>query len=142
MRSFQLSTVSDFHSFRGSSKVRSNSFYLFDNLLSLGNLSKNNVLSIKMRTGNRCYEKLGSVCVWSSVGHRQQSWNIVLVLKVFIIKFGSINGLTSPSIEHCKVSALQHKFRDDPVKDCPLEMERLPRSTLAFFTSAETSEVL
>lgn len=37
--------------------------------------------------------------------------------KVFIVKFSSINGLSTSSIEIFKISSLEHKLRNDSVEN-------------------------
>ena len=52
-------------------------------------------------------EKLGPIWVRASVGHRKQPRRCVLKIKVFILKFVTIDWITSCSISTLKISALK-----------------------------------
>ena len=49
-------------------------------------------------------EKLWSVCIFASIGHRQPSSSIMLQLEVLISKFSSIDGNSTGSFKYGKKS--------------------------------------
>ena len=67
-------------------------FKLVENLvLILGDAAKNAVLSIEMWGGTEAEEELGSVGVWSGVGHGEISSRGVLDIEVFVWEFHAID---------------------------------------------------
>merc|ERR1719373_1129613 len=70
---FVASTFCDLdfcHRFPSSSSA---SFYFLQHVPTRNNLSKNNVFSIEPRSWHVCYEKLASICIFTSICHRQNS---------------------------------------------------------------------
>lgn len=80
-------------------------------------------------------EKLGSVGVGSSIGHRQDTRSSVLQLEVLIRELPAVNGLPSGSVVVREIATLTHKLRDDAVECGSLVTE-------AVLTGAQRSEVL
>ncbi len=130
-----LTTVSD-HDLTGSTTtVASEGFNLLDNIHTILDGTKNDVLSIKPGSLGGSDEELGSVGVGSSIGHGQETRTIVLQLEVLISKLGSIDGLATSSVSSGKVTTLAHELGDDTVEAASFVAE-------AGFTSAEGTEVL
>ena len=101
-------------------------FKLVENLvLILGNLAKNAVLSIEMWGGTEAEEELGSVGVWSSVGHGEEEWLGVLQGEVLVSELVSVDGLATGSVSDGEVTSLGHEAVDDSVEDASLEVEWL-----------------
>ncbi|KAH3660419.1 hypothetical protein OGAPHI_007005 [Ogataea philodendri] len=105
-----------------------------DNVETVNNLTENNVLAVQPRAWNSSDEELGSVGVWTSVGHGKQTWLGVLVHKVLVWELGSIDTLTSGTVEVGEITTLQHEVWNDSVEDGVLVTETL-------LSSAQSSEV-
>lgn len=80
-------------------------------------------------------EELGSVGVWSSVGHGQDASVSVLQGEVLISKLVAVDGLSTGSVVVGEVTALTHEARDDAVEGAALVAE-------ALVAGAEGAEVL
>uniref|UniRef100_A0A8I3PCL9 Peptidylprolyl isomerase A n=1 Tax=Canis lupus familiaris TaxID=9615 RepID=A0A8I3PCL9_CANLF len=74
-------------------------------------------------------EKLGTVCVGSSVGHGQDARPCVLQDEVLVIKLLPVDGLAASAIVTREVPTLAHKSRDNPVKAGTFVTESLLSST-------------
>ena len=79
-------------------------------------LSEDDVLAIEPWAGHEGQEELWSICVWSSVGHRQQTWLGVSQLEILILEFLPEDRLASSSISVSEVSSLSHEVSDDSVE--------------------------
>lgn len=75
-----------------------------------------------------------TVGVWTSVGHGQQAWSVVLLDKVFIWELATVDGLTTDTGTMGEVTTLQHEVWDNSV-------EWRAGVTEALFTSSQSSEV-
>ena len=94
-----LKLISHPHNLLGrSAAARTHSLDHLHNVHSLNDLSKHNVLSIQMRTGNGGNEKLRSVRVGTRVGHAEESRTRMVVDERLIIELPSVNALASSSI--------------------------------------------
>lgn len=65
---------------------------------SIDHLTKDHVLSIKVRAGNRRDEELRSVCIRTGIRHTQQTGLRVFVRKRLVCKPTSVDALTSCSV--------------------------------------------
>lgn len=98
------------------------------------NLAKDNMLAIKVGSGDSGDKELAAIAVGPSIGHGQQSRLLMRELKGFILKLSSVDGLPSPvclAAEHgsnitmlmlaAKVSVSQsHVTNQDPGDLCCL----------------------
>ena len=55
-------------------------------------------------------EELGTIGVWSSVGHRQETWGGVLELEVLILKLVAIDALATSTVLVGEVTSLAHEL--------------------------------
>ncbi len=60
------------------------------------NLAKDNMLAIKVGSGDSGDKELAAIAVGPSIGHGQQSRLLMRELKGFILKLSSVDGLPSP----------------------------------------------
>mmetsp|Transcript_17879 Transcript_17879/g.29586 ORF Transcript_17879/g.29586 Transcript_17879/m.29586 type:complete len:225 (+) Transcript_17879:1423-2097(+) len=113
-----------------------------DKFCSLNDFPEDNMLSIEPPSLDCGNEELGSVGVWSRVGHGKVHWSLVLELEVLISKLFSVNRFTPSSIELSEVSSLNHEVRNDPVEDGSLVVKRLSGRASSLLSSTECAEVL
>lgn len=104
-----LTAIGDLNPAVCGSVLRSISFNLLDNVVAFGDLSKNDVLLIQPRGLSDRDEELRTVSVGSRIGHRQQTFFIVLFREVFIRELLTVDGLASGAVEVGEVSSLQHE---------------------------------
>lgn len=105
-----------------------------DNVVTGDNFTEDNVLTVQPGTWDSGDEKLGTVGVWTSVGHGQQTWLFVSLGEVFVSKLFTVDGLTTGTVTSGEVTTLQHELRNDSV-------ERGSSVTETLFTGTESSEV-
>ena len=118
----KLSAIGDMDGLSGLTVLRSNLLHSLEDILSLGDLSEDGVLSIEMRSGDEAEEELRSVGVGTSVGHGEDTGTVVLVDEVLIGELSSIDGLTTGTVSDGEVTTLGHESRDDSVPDTSLEV--------------------
>ena len=99
------------------------------------------MLSIQMWCSIICDEKLTSVGVLTSVGHRKKIRLGVLQFEVFILKLMSPNTLPTGAIASGEVATLHHESWNDSMELRIQEMEVSARPASALLTRAEGSEV-
>ncbi len=99
---------------------------------SVNKVSKNTMFSIKPGC---CLgmddKKLASICIWSCIGHRESSFFMGKFWVKFILKFFSVNTLTTSS-GSCRIASLDHKVSNNPVKDDPIIIALLCESEKVF----------
>jgi len=108
---------------------------LVDNFVSLEDFAKNDVSSVEPARGGGADEELGSVGIWTSVGHAEKALLGVLQLEVLIWEFFTIDGLATGAVVLGEVTALDHEVLDDTVEDRALISK-------ALLASSQSSEVL
>jgi hypothetical protein len=135
LRCLQLTRLGDNQLGLGSTGLGTKSLDLLNNVETLNNFSEHNVLTIQPWTWDSGDEELGTVGVWTSVGHGQQTWSVVSLSKVLVSKLLTVDGLTTGTITSGEVTTLQHELWDDSV-----EWGTLVTKTL--LTSTQSSEVL
>ena len=140
--SSQLSAVSDNTWSSGLSGLRSNRLEGIENCKTVNNLSEDSVFSIKPVAWDEAEEELGSVGVWSSVGHWEISSFGMFAGEVLIWEFHSVDRFSSSSVSGGEISTLSHELRDDSVEWGSFVVKRLSCFTNSFFSCAESSEVL
>jgi len=69
-----------------------------DEVLSLGDLTEDNVLAVQPRGNDGSDEELGSVGVGSSVGHGEQEGLVVPQLEVLVGELVSVDGLSTGTV--------------------------------------------
>ncbi|EPQ10739.1 hypothetical protein D623_10022347 [Myotis brandtii] len=79
-------------------------------------------------------EKLGTVCVRSSICHGQDARTCMFQDEVLILKFLPVDGLAACAMMACEVTSLAHKSRNNSVKAGAL-------ITKSFLPSAQSTEV-
>lgn len=159
----QYTTIFDDHRLWCFPTLRSNLFAPFDNSVkTFSHFSKHNMFIVQPRVKsckNYCErnptealalksektflpcsfdcanEKLGTIGIRSSIGHRKRSRSFMLQFKVLIRELVSINWFSTCSITTCKISTLTHKVTNYSVKFAAF----VPKS---FFPSTQSSEVL
>ena len=100
------------------------------------------MLAVQVRSRSEAEEELGSVGVWSSIGHGEDASASVTVGEIFILEFATIDGLATSAVASGEVTALSHEAWDDTVELGSLEVEIFALCAHAFLASAECSEVL
>lgn len=118
----------------GSTRVGTVRLDLLDQIHTVLDFTKDDVLSVQPRGLYGGDKELGAVGVGSSVGHGQQSRLGVLELEVFIGKLVAVDGLSTGTVSVGKVTTLQHKVGNDSVEGGTGVAETL-------FTGAQGSEV-
>ena len=131
----ELSAVADGDLLAGLSRLAAEALSGLDVVVTIDDLSEDDVLSVEPGGLGGADEELGSVGVGTSVGHGQDSGGIVLELEVLILELVAVDGLASSSVVVGEVTALAHEVGDDPVEDTALVAESL-------LSSAESTEVL
>jgi len=101
----------------------------------VGKSAEDNVLAIKPLGLCCAEEELGSVGVWSAVGHGEDSWSGVLQVEVLVGEFLPVDALTSGSILSGEVTTLAHELWDDTVEGGSFV-------SVSLLSGAEGSEVL
>ena len=71
--------------------------------------TKHDVFAIEPGGFGRAQKELRSVRVRSGIGHTQRPGSDMLLLKIFILKFGPVNRFTARTIPPRKVTTLCHK---------------------------------
>lgn len=118
----------------GSTRVGTVRLDLLDQIHTVLDFTKDDVLSVQPRGLYGSDKELGTVRVGSSVGHGQQSGLGVLELEVFIGKLVAVDGLSTGTVSVGEITTLQHKVGDDSVEGGTGVAETL-------FTGAQGSEV-
>jgi len=103
--------------------------------LVIGNLPEDDMFAVQPRGDNGRDEELGTVSVWSRIGHGQQTRSCVLFLEVFVREFLAVDRLATSTIASSEVATLQHELRDDSVELATLVAK-------ALLASAKSTEVL
>jgi len=83
-------------------------------------LAEDDVLSIEPAGHGGGDEELGAVGVWSSIGHGQKEWAVVLQLEVLVGELLSVDGATASAIVAGEVTALEHEVGNDTVESAVL----------------------
>lgn len=96
--------------------MRAVSLDLLNRLITLDNLSENSVSTVQPWAWDSGDEELGTIGVWSCVGHRQHAWFVVLEHKVFVVEFVTVDGFATSSVSTGEVASLDHELRNDPVE--------------------------
>ena len=92
------------------------------------------MLAIQPLSLGRADEKLGTVCVGSSICHGQDARTRVLQDEILIMKFLPIDGLAACAIVAGEVTTLAHEARNNSVKAGAF-------ITKSFFPSAQSTKV-
>mmetsp|Transcript_16340 Transcript_16340/g.31884 ORF Transcript_16340/g.31884 Transcript_16340/m.31884 type:complete len:211 (+) Transcript_16340:258-890(+) len=130
-----LSRLSNNHGSRRSATLRSHPLDLIHNIQTIHNLSKDDVSTIEPRAVDGANEELRSVGVGPGVGHGEDSFALVLEIKVLVGELLPINGLSTSSIMVGEISSLAHETGDDTV-------ERASGVSESLLASAKSAEVL
>jgi len=137
MLQLQLTAISNSDGLLGGTTLASLRFEVFQEaLFILNESSKNDMLSIEPVARNESEEELRAIGVLTSIGHGQETRDIVLVLEVFIFELVTVDGFTTSTVALGEITALSHEFGDDSVESAALVSE-----AATLFTSAEASEV-
>ena len=106
-----------------------------ENLHTIGDLTKDNMSTVKMGSGSEAEEELRAVGSWASVGHGKDTTSSVLVDEVLVFEVGSVDGLAASAVVCSEITTLSHEASDDSVESASLETE-------SFLASAKLLEVL
>lgn len=131
----QLSAVRHRDPLGGSSGPGTEGLHFLDHVHPFLHAAKDNMPAIQPFCFSGADEELGTICVGSSVGHRQDTWSSVLQFKVLIGKLPAVDGLSTSSIVVSEVSSLAHELGDDSVESGAFISETM-------FSCAERTEVL
>ena len=112
----ELSAIGDMDGLSGLTVLRSNLLHSLEDILSLGDLSEDGVLSIEMRSRNEAEEELRSVGVGTSVGHGEDAGAGVLEAEVFVSELFSVDGFTTTAVALGEITTLDHEGRNDTVE--------------------------
>ena len=82
----------------------------------VGNLTEDDVLAVEMRGCSEAKEKLGSVGVFASVGHGEDTASSVLVDEVLVSKLATIDGRATGTVASSEIATLGHEPRNDSVE--------------------------
>lgn len=138
---FELTRVGDpDRCFRGT-RVTAETLNALHNILTLKDLSKHNVFSIKPRSLHGGDEKLGSIRVGACVRHGKVHRGFVLELEVLVGKLFTVNALASSAVAIGKVSSLEHEVGDDSVEDRSFVVKGFSLGSHSLLSSAERTEV-
>ena len=138
----QLSAVSDDAWSSGLSRWRSNRLEGIKNLETVSNLTEDSVFSIKPFAWDEAQEELGTVCVWSRVGHWEITSLSMFAGEVLICEFISVDWFSSGTVSSGEISSLSHEFRDNSMEWTSFVVKWLSLFTNSFFSSTESPEVL
>ena len=142
-RSCELTAVSDDNSFsRPVAIVARVALDCIKDISAVGDLSKDAVITVQMRSVDEAEEELGAVRVGASVGHRQDASARVLVDEVLVSEVGSVDGLAASAVSASEVTTLGHEVPDDAMEAASLEVKWLSGLTHASLSCAELAEVL
>lgn len=111
------------------------SLNLANNIHTLNNTAEDNMLAIKPGSLDCAQEELGTIGVWSSIGHGQNARASVTQVEVLISKLLAIDGLPTCSIPISEVTTLTHEVRNHTMEGAALVAK-------AFLPSAQGTEVL
>ena len=137
-----MSAISDDDCLSGFAVLAADSFHSLHHFSSGHDRAKDCVVTIEMGRRHCGDEELTAVGVGTSVGHRQQVGSVVLEFEVFVVEFGSIDGLAASAVASSEVAALTHELRDDSVELGTLVVQRLAELADALLARAQSSEVL
>ena len=115
---------------------------LLDDVHTLDNLAEDDVLAIEPWAWDGGDEELGAVGVWTSVGHGEHAWDLVLLLEAFVGELHAVDGLATSAVAPGEVTTLDHEVWDDTMELAALVVEWLAGLAHALLTSAEAAEVL
>src|SRR5437879_2425036 len=99
----------------GLAASRANGFHCLDHVISLDDLSKDDVLAVEMRRIGRADEELRAIGVPPGIGHRNRTRPEVLAglaLESLIVELAAIDRLTAGAIPSGEITALAHKVRN------------------------------
>jgi len=80
-------------------------FNLLHNLVSLKDLSKDNVAAVEPACDDGSNEELAAIRVLSAVGHAEEALACMLQLEVFIGELLAVDGLATGPVTFCKVAS-------------------------------------
>jgi hypothetical protein len=134
----KLATLSNDYFLAGLATLGSKTFNLSHNFQAFNHIAEHYMLAVQPFGFDGTQKELGSICVGTSICHRQHSGSSVLQLKVLVLELVSIDALSSGSIPPGEITSLAHEVGDDPVEGGALEGKAfcLPLS------SAQDTEVL
>ena len=92
-------------------------FDLLYNLVSLKNLSKDNVAAVEPACDDGSDEELAAVRVLSAVGHAEEALACMLQLEVFIGELLAVNRLAASPVAFCEVAS-EDVSTLSPIKVC------------------------
>lgn len=110
------STIGNGDGCLGASAVRAVGLDFLDEVQSLRDLAKDDVLSVQPRGVGRAHKELRSVRVGPRIGHAEGSGPTVGQVEVFVLEGSPVDALSTRSVPVGEVSPLAHEPGNDPVK--------------------------
>jgi len=98
------------------SSISLGSFHLAYNIHTLNHFTEDNMSAIQPGSFLNGDEKLGSIGVFTSVGHGQPAGTVMLELEVFVSEAFAINGASTSTISTGEISSLDHEILDNAME--------------------------
>ena len=111
-----MARIGNSDSLRRLARLRADSLDGLDNVHTLDNLAKDNVLAVEPRRLGGAQEKLRAVRVRASISHGQDARASVLQLEVLVSEFLAVNRLAAGAVLAREVTALAHEAWDHTVE--------------------------
>eukprot|EP00357_Protocruzia_adherens_P029815 CAMPEP_0115005988 /NCGR_PEP_ID=MMETSP0216-20121206/20215_1 /TAXON_ID=223996 /ORGANISM="Protocruzia adherens, Strain Boccale" /LENGTH=161 /DNA_ID=CAMNT_0002372451 /DNA_START=1296 /DNA_END=1781 /DNA_ORIENTATION=- len=137
-----FSTIFDDDVSRGLTRLGSLLFDGTEEIHTFSDLTEDGVSAIQPGGLNKSNKELRTVGVGSSVGHREQSGDIMGNIEVLIVELSTIDRFTSGSISAGEVTTLSHESGNNTMEFGSLVVQGLAGTGLASITNAQSSEVL
>ncbi|EHH23160.1 hypothetical protein EGK_06568, partial [Macaca mulatta] len=113
---FELSTVSSGDLLSGLATSGLRGLYGLHNIHAFFHFAKDHMLAIQPLSLGSADEKLGTICVGSSICHGQDARTCMLSDEILIIKFLPVGGFAASAIMVCEVTTLTDTPWNNSVK--------------------------
>lgn len=104
--------------------------------------AEDDIFPVEVRLGSEQNHELAPEGVFSGVNHREVPETGLVAVEFLFLEICAVDGLATGAVAGGEIAALSSEARYYSVKLGPLEVERLARLANAFFTCAESPEVL
>ena len=116
VRSLEDTAVSDNGSLGGGATAGTDLLKSVDDILTLDDLTKDDMSAIQPRCLLEGDEELGAVCVGTSVGHGEKVGAGVLEVEVLVLEFHAIDRFSTGAVAVGEVATLSHELWDNSVE--------------------------
>ena len=109
--------------------ARTDSFDLLDHVVTLDDLSEDDVLAVEMRRCGSADEELRTIRVRSGIRHRKGAGAEMLAglsLEGFVVELAAIDRLATGAVAASEVTTLAHKIRDHAMERRSFEAYFVP----------------